>query len=489
MIFRKGFLILLLTLTALLVVTAAFAGDPLFKGALRRYGPSAVGQPLDFQDAGLSILGGSAHIDALRVGPQAEPLAEVGRFRFDADALALLGGRLAIEEAALDTTHLRLIIDEKGKLGFDPGPPPPGTKPKAGKTPPKQEERTPPEDRDLVQIVEELWERYEAYKEYYDEYGGVLGGGEETAEEVKASRAAWPGKPSYLNVGEGQSAAEAGFFWLGKAEVANFSWETLDKRTGKQVLPAIAGGTLRFENLGSPPVGEDGKVTTPPSLMHATADFIDGGKMGLSLSLPRDGGYTSLDMVLTDLPIASLQNAINDSLPYDLTGGLFDLQSNGLRFKEGSLLGEVRLQLRGVELKAKKGSPEVLGVKPAEFCSVLNRALGSQPVEFLFELGGSPTDPSFKLKDATDLDDLILDAVVDEAKARLTAEAEAKKAELEQKINAEKQQLEDQAKAEAQKLEDKAKEELGDKAEELLGDKAKKGLGGLLGGKKKGGGG
>jgi hypothetical protein len=478
MIFRKGFLILLLTLTALLVLTAAFAGDPLFKGALRRYGPSAVGQPLDFQDAGLSILGGSAHIDGLKVGPQAEPLAEVGSFRFDADALALLGGRLAIEEAALGKTHLRLIIDEKGKLGFDPGPPPPGTEPKPGKTPPKEEERTPPEDRDLVQIVEELWERYETYKEYYDEYGGVFGGGEETAEEVKASRSAWPGKPDYLSAGEGQTAEQAGFFWLGKAEVADFSWETLDKRTGKQVLPAIAGGTLRFENLGSPPLGEDGKVTTPPSLMHATADFVDGGKMGLSLSLPRDGGYTNLDMVLTDLPIGSLQNAINDSLPYDLAGGLFDLQSTGLRFREGSLLGEVRLQLRGVELKPKKGSPEVLGVKPAEFCTVLNRALGSQPVEFLFELGGSPTDPSFKLKDATDLDDLILDAVVDEAKARLEAEAAAKKAELEQ-----------MAKEEAQKLEDKAKSELGEKAEELLGDKAKKGLGGLLGGKKKGGGG
>ncbi len=478
MIFRKGFLILLLTLTALLVLTAAFAGDPLFKGALRRYGPSAVGQPLDFQDAGLSILGGSAHIDGLKVGPQAEPLAEVGSFRFDADALALLGGRLAIEEAALGKTHLRLIIDEKGKLGFDPGPPPPGTEPKPGKTPPKEEERTPPEDRDLVQIVEELWERYETYKEYYDEYGGVFGGGEETAEEVKASRSAWPGKPDYLSAGEGQTAEQAGFFWLGKAEVADFSWETLDKRTGKQVLPAIAGGTLRFENLGSPPLGEDGKVTTPPSLMHATADFVDGGKMGLSLSLPRDGGYTNLDMVLTDLPIGSLQNAINDSLPYDLAGGLFDLQSTGLRFREGSLLGEVRLQLRGVELKPKKGSPEVLGVKPAEFCTVLNRALGSQPVEFLFELGGSPTDPSFKLKDATDLDDLILDAVVDEAKARLDAEAAAKKAELEQ-----------MAKEEAQKLEDKAKSELGEKAEELLGDKAKKGLGGLLGGKKKGGGG
>jgi hypothetical protein len=478
MIFRKGFLILLLTLTALLVLTAAFAGDPLFKGALRRYGPSAVGQPLDFQDAGLSILGGSAHIDGLKVGPQAEPLAEVGSFRFDADALALLGGRLAIEEAALGKTHLRLIIDEKGKLGFDPGPPPPGTEPKPGKTPPKEEERTPPEDRDLVQIVEELWERYETYKEYYDEYGGVFGGGEETAEEVKASRSAWPGKPDYLSAGEGQTAEQAGFFWLGKAEVADFSWETLDKRTGKQVLPAIAGGTLRFENLGSPPLGEDGKVTTPPSLMHATADFVDGGKMGLSLSLPRDGGYTNLDMVLTDLPIGSLQNAINDSLPYDLAGGLFDLQSTGLRFREGSLLGEVRLQLRGVELKPKKGSPEVLGVKPAEFCTVLNRALGSQPVEFLFELGGSPTDPSFKLKDATDLDDLILDAVVDEAKARLEAEAAAKKAELEQ-----------MAKEEAQKLEDKAKSELGEKADELLGDKAKKGLGGLLGGKKKGGGG
>ena len=477
-IFRKGFVVLLVTLTVLLVLIAAFAGDPLFAGALRAYGPQAVGQPLEFEDAGLSILGGSAHIDGLEVGAPAEPLAEIASFVFDADALALLGGRIAIEQASLGKTHLRLIVDENGKLGFDPGPPPPEAEPAPGKKPPvKEEERVPAEDRDLVQIVEELWERYETYKEYYDEYGGVFGGGEEQAEEVAKSRAKWPGRPAYLDPGAGQTAAEAGFFWLQKAEVADFSWETLDKRTGKELLPAIASGTIRLQNLGSPPLGEDGAVTTPASLIDVAAVLGgEGGNLLMSLELPRDGSLNGMQLQLTDLPIDALRNAIHGSLPYDLTGGVFDMVGD-LRFSSGALQGEVRLQLRGAQLQPRAGSPEVLGVKPQEFCSVLNRALGSQPVEFVFGLGGTPTDPSFELKDATDLDDLILDAVVDEAEARLRAEAEAKKAELEQKAEEKKSELEQ-----------KAKEEIGEKANELLGDKAKKGLGGLLGGKKKGGG-
>lgn len=475
-IFRKGFVILLATLTILVILTAAFAGDPLFAGALRKYGPPAVGQPLDFEKAQLSLIGGSAEIDGLRIGAEAAPLAEVAHFLFDADALAVLGGRLAIEEAQLGRTHLRLIIDENGKLGFDPGPPPPDAEPTPGAKPPvAEEERTPPEDRDLVQIVEELWERYETYKDYYDEYGGVLGGGEEQAEEVAQSRAKWPGKPAYLSGATSGGDAKPGFFWLEKAEIAELTWETLDQRTGKPVLPAISGGTLLLAALGSPPLDEAGQPTTPPQDVRGSLTFADGGDALFQLQMPRTDDPSSLALQLTNLPIDSLQAAVNRSLPYDLTGGVVDLDTANLNFASDLLRGEVRIQLRGVELKPRPSSPEVLGVKPAEFCSVLNRALGSQPVEFLFELGGTPTDPSFKLKDATDLDDLILDAVVDEAEARLRAEAEAQKQELENKAKEE--------------IGEKANELLGDKANELLGDKAKKGLGGLLGGNKKGGGG
>lgn len=483
-IFRKGFVVLLLTVTALLIATLAFAGDPLFAGALRAYGPPAIGQPLDFDDASLSILGGSAEIQQLAVGQEQEPLIEIGRFAFDADAFALLAGRLAIDEAALNATHLRLIIDENGRLGFDPGPPPAGTEPspEAKKPEPETEPKTPPtppEDRDLVQIVEELWERYEEYKEYYDEYGGIFIGGEEEQEEVRTARSRWPGKPAYLDEqARAAESAKAGAFWLGKAEVANFSWETLDKRTGQQILPAIASGTLRVENLGSPPLDENGVAQTPTSLIHAAADFADdGGRMLLSLGLPRDGSATTLDLQLSALPIDSLQRAVNRSLPYDLSGGVFDLVTSGLSFSQQSLQGEIVLQLRNVQLKPRAQSPEVLGVKPAEFCSVLNRALTSQPVEFRFSLGGTPTDPKFRLEDATDLDDLIVDALTDEAKARAQAELDEQRNKLEAKAN-----------EELSELEQKAEEAIGDKAKDLLGDKAKKGLGGLLGGNKKGGG-
>jgi len=470
MIFRKGFLILLLVVAAVTFGTLALAGDPLFSSALRRFGPTAIGQPLDFSKAELSILKGRAGITDLEIGAGQDPFAQVGRFAFDASAFDLIAGRLHIEEALLGQASLRLEIDENGKFIFDPGPPPADVegKPDAPGDPSSDAEEVPAEDRDLVQIAEELWERYNTYSDYYDEYGGVFSGDEDEAVEVQRSRSQWPGKPEYL---EGRASdADVSGFWLAHADIADLSWTTLDRRTGKAILPDIESGTLRLSNLGKFP-GAAADQPGPP-LIQAQTNFVQGGgRMAMTLEMPSaTSNWTKLDLQLEDLPSDTVRAVFEKSLPFQLEGGRFDLLTEGLQFADSALQGVVRIELRGAKLGAKPRSPEVLGVKASEFARVMNRALESNPISFEFKLGGTPTDPKFSLQNATRLDDLVVDALRAEAEDRIQQEVDEKTNELTEKVKEE--------------LGGKASEALGGEAGELL-EKGASELGGLFGGKKK----
>jgi hypothetical protein len=466
MIFRKGLIVLLLVLAGILLIVLAFGGDTLFSSALHRYGPVAIGQPLDFDDAQLSLLEGRAGIDGLVIGTNKRELARFGNITIDASTLGLIDGRLNIEEASINQVHLNLEIDQNGQLIFDPGPPPAGTAQSSG-TGGNQagaKTSTPAADRDLVQIVQEYWQRYQTYQEYYDEYGGVFGDSEESDGEASGAangRSILRGKPAYL---KNRAAADAGSFYLTKAEIADFSWTTLDQRTGKPILPEIEKGSITLLSLGSPPESEGAEEEPGPATMHVEANLLDGGLIRLSYSQPHTKGPTRLMAEIKSMPMDSLKEAINQSLPFDLQGGLVDVLTKNINFTNDSLRGQIHLELRNVVLAPRPNSKAVLGIKPADFCRVLNQGMQDHPVAFDFLLGGTPTDPTFEIQNATNLEDLILDALTDEAKARLDAEV-------------------DKPKSRAQAEVDKARAKLGDKAKAKLGDKAKS----LFGGKKKGG--
>lgn len=452
MIFRKGFIFLLLALIGLLVITLVFAGDPIFRSALRKYGPKATGQRVDFEDATLSILSSEAQVSGLQLGRPRKPLIKTSSILFDAAATDLLAGRLFIENAEMLDVHLRLVIDKNGRFEFDPGPPPDGTE-QSEEAPPVNEERPPAEERDVVQIVSELWERYQTYKEYYDKYGGVFGGGDEEEAEAEedAQRQRLAGRPAYLDsaLSADDGSSEPRFFQMKKAEIRNLSWESMDKRTGMPFLPELKKGTLTLHEIGTP----DGNST-----IHANAEVEDGGSLAFSMEVPKDeGGLTEVSAEILSLPIDSFRASINRSLPYKLKGGTVDLLAKGLRFNDDSLQGRVRVKLLGATFKASKRSKPVLGIKPAEFCEVINKALKDNAIAFDFVLGGTPTRPTFQIENATDLDDLIVEALKEEAKERLNEEVDKAKDKLEDKVQ--------------------------DKAADLLGDKAD--LGNLFGGKEK----
>lgn len=422
--FRTGLLILVLVLILLISGGLYFGGDPLFASALRTYGPDATGQPLAFEDARLSVFGGTAAIDGLLIGTETDPVVEASRVSLDASTFDLLAGRLHLEDASLDGAVLHLVIDQNGKLSLDPGPPPEEV---LKEKPPKERKgrkKTEPEDRDFVQIVQEYWERLQEYEEYYDKAGSVFGGEEseeEKAEREARQRAKHPGKASFLDQKEDEGVS----FWLGHAALTDFRWETVDERTGKPVLPPLQSLSLTADRFGAAPEG----VTEPASLAGQGA-FSDGGAIDFRLDLSRSEELSKLKFTATDLPVAAIAELVTESLPYTLESGFLDLDTRKLRFAEDRLQGKVKVNLREVVLKAKKGAPEVLGMKPREFTKLLNQALASAPVAFDFVLGGTPTEPSFKIENESSLKDLLTGAIKAEAEERGKELLEEKKDEL-----------------------------------------------------------
>lgn len=454
-ILRKGFILMVFLLFLMLVGTLVFGGDRLFGHALKKYGPVAFGQPVEFSKAELSVLGGSAGIEDFHVGTADYPLMDIGKAGVDIGTMALLDGRVLIENAQLDATLLHLIIKEDGTLAFDKGPPPPEVL-EENPMPPAEKPMPPAENRDLVQIVTEYWERYQHYKEYYDKVGG-FGGDEETEEEALA-RIAYPGVPEYvttaMQVAEG---ATAGVFWLENAEINDFAWQTKDLRKDKPILPEIEDFQFQLQNIGTPPEG-----STPQALYAGKGALKAGGAIDFRLGLSRDGTDSTLDFQAEGLKVNSIAALANKSFPFFIKGGQVDFGTTDLRFNPNDLSGGVRVTLRNTQLTPKKGSPKVLGVAPDEFCMLLNSALQDQPIAFVIRLGGTPSSPSFTIENETDLGDLLGGAV---------------KAEVERRA----QELIDE---QTDKVLDKASEliddKLGDKLPEGMGDQLKEGLGGAL---------
>ena len=470
---RKGLAVLLLVVVLLFVLGLTFGADTLFRHAMQSGAEAALGAPVSIEDTELSLFSGSAAISGFHGGTEKSPLLDFSEARFDVSVGAALDGRAHIEQATLEGLRIHLLIDEQGKLSWDSGPPP-ADAPKAEAPPQTAPDATPPpppEEQDLTQVLQAYWLRYQEYKPYYDEHGGFFGGGGESEEEEAArQRARWPGKPDAVAAAQSADAAATearGAFWIDQAAIEDFAWNTLDERTGKPLLPALASGSLRMNAIGTPPDG-----SSPASGLAGEAKLVNGGDLSFNWSGSRDGSPSGLALTASAISVQDLLPLAGASFPYDVIGGTLAVGTDDLAFAKDHLSGTIRLELADGQLSARADSPEVLGVDAKEFCSLLNTALGSQPVAFVIELGGTPAAPKFKISNATDLGDMLGGAIkaeaerlarefVDEQTAELENLVDTEKAELERKAAEEKAELQRKADAEKAKLEEKAKEGLG----------------------------
>ena len=456
-VLRKGFLILLAIVLIGLITGIALGADALFGKALRAWGPYAFGgQPVKFADSELSVFGGRANVTDFHAGTEAKPLLDLERGALEVSIGAALAGRVHIREATLTGARLHFIVEKDGTLAVDPGPPP--EKERAKKPPPARETPLPKaENRDVIQIMGEYWDRYQQYKEYYDKYGGVFAGGDGEAEE-KTAPARFPGKPDFVADAQARAREERdalGVFYLESAAIEDFGWETVDRRTGAPILPELKSFTFALERLGTAPVG-----MLEPATIRGEGSFASGGSLQFRLDLSRTAEPSALDFSALGIQVDEIADLSKMSLPFKVAGGIMDLKTAALRFASDSLSGTVSVELRGARVTAKKNAPPVLGVEPQEFCKLLNQALAAGPVAFSIVLGGTPTSPQFDVENEMDLGDLLGGAV---------------KAEVTRRAN----ELMDEKKGELQgKLEKEAKEKLGDKAggllDGVLGDKPKK---------------
>jgi|FLOH01.1.fsa_nt_gi hypothetical protein len=467
-ILRKGFLLLILVLVLALVGALVFGGDALFGHALRKYGPVAFHQPVTFASAELSVLGGRAGVEQFQVGTLEYPMLDIGKAEINISTTAVLDGRVVIENAQLTGAMLHLIVRPDGTLAFDSGPPPPAVI--AAEGPVESEAEIPPaENRDFVQIAVEYWERYQQYKEYYDMLPVGGEGSEATPAEEEAQRAKYPGMPDYVKAAQTAAAANApGVFWMETASITDFDWETIDKRNGKPILPAIEHFSFALANIGTPP--DD---STPAASYKGSGGLESGGALDFALSLSRDATLSALDFTATALPVASIVDLISQSLPFGIRGGTLDISTMAIQFSASQLGGGIRIVLHDTTLQALPNSPNVLGVSAREFCTLLNSALQNQPVAFVINLGGTPSAPTFDIENETDLGDMLGGAIQAEAERRAQEFVDEHAEELQEKAS------------------DLIKDKLGDKLPAGVGeqlDEALKGkidVGGLLGGKKK----
>jgi len=469
---RKGLVAVLLVVVLLAVLGVLFGADALFARALRSGGEAALGAPVDFEDAGLSLFAGSADVRGFRGGTETHPLLGFANARFDVGVGAALAGRTEIETARIDGLRIHLVVDEEGRLSWDPGPPPPQAEkePDAPAPAPDAEPLPPPAERDLMQIAREYWERYETYQGYYDEYGGFLGGGDddEDPEEAVRERVRWPGKPDAVAAAQREAAAEAearGRLWIGEAAIEDFAWITRDARSGEPLLPALASCSLRMLRIGTPPDGG-----TEPAELSGDATLETGGALSFAWQGSRDGTPNGLRLSATSLPIRELLPLAGKSFPFDVSEGLLAVATEDLRFASDHLSGSVRLELSGAQLAARADSPDVLGVDAGEFCQLLNVALGNQPVAFVLRLGGTPAAPEFEIENQTDIGDMLGGAIQAEAERRAREFVDEQKAELEQKVDEQKAELEQKAEEKKEELKQEATKRIGN----LIGGGLKK---------------
>ncbi len=433
-VLRKGFLILFAIVLLGLIAGIVLGADALFAKALRAWGPYAFGgQPVEFADSELSILGGRANVTEFHAGTAASPLLDLQRGALEVSIGAALAGRVHVREATLTGARLHFIVNADGTLAVDPGPPP--AEEKAKNPQPKRETPLPKaENRDVIQIVAEYWDRYQHYKEYYDEYGGIFSGGEGEKEE-KPAPARFPGKPDFVAAAQARARAERearGAFYLEKAAIEDFRWETIDQRTGAAILPELKSFTFALERLGSAPAG-----VVEPATIRGEGGFASGGSLKFRLDLSRTAEPSALDFAALGLPVDEIAELSKMSMPFKIAGGLMDLQTAGLRFSGDALAGTVRVELRGAKISAKKNAPQVLGVEPQEFCKLLNQALAAGPVAFSIVLGGTPTRPSFDVENEMDLGDLLGGAVKAEVQRRAGELMDEKKEELKDRLEKE----------------------------------------------------
>ncbi|MCP4093392.1 MAG: DUF748 domain-containing protein [Planctomycetes bacterium] len=466
-ILRKGFILLVIVLVLVLVGTLVFGGDSLFGHALNKYGPVAFRQPVAFEKAELSVLGGSAGVEEFHVGTTEYPMIDIGKAEVNISTMAILDGRVVIENAELTKALMHLIVTPEGKLAFDSGPPPQEVIDEMGPVE-GQEDLPEPKRRDFIQIAVEYYERYQQYKEYYDmlPVGSEEG---ETEEEEGLRRAKYPGMPEYVKDAQTLAAADAeGVFWMENASITDFNWNTVDKRNGKAILPDIDDFTFTLANIGTPPDG-----STPAASYVGKGGLKDGGAIAFDLKMSRDATLSSLDFSAEALPVESIASLFSKSLPFRISGGYLDISTDAMQFNNDQLGGGVRIVLNGTTLKHRNNTPDILGVPAQEFCTLLNVALETQPVAFMIKLGGTPSSPTFDVENETDLGDMLGGAVKAEVERRAQEFVDEHVEELEEKAS------------------DLIKDKLGDKLPDGVGDqldgalKGKVDVGGLFGDKKK----
>ncbi|MFO0983684.1 MAG: DUF748 domain-containing protein [Planctomycetota bacterium] len=445
---RTGLVAVLLTSAALIFIAVEFFSGDFVRWALTSQAVASTGARIDLASASASLIGGSVKLHDLAVAPYAntgESVLTAKSAVAKLDLLAALGGVVHVPEMSLADGTINLVRDRNGRLNIDPGPPPDGAEPG-----PEEQAR----DRDLVQEVGSIIERYRKYHEYYQKVHKQKAKEQADKKEKLAARS-FPGKASYL-----PEVAELNpRFWVKKLGAENLSLRTLDERTQKPFLPELESLSLVIENLSS-----NAALVEAPFALKVNARPKRAGTWQIDFASPSSAGLPDeIRFALEDVAVADVAPLVARSLPFDFEGGTFSLRSikppteselgaagtsaGSLQLGASEVLGALALDVSKLKLKAAPGRDSILGIPTPTFLRAFNYAADQVPLTLLFGVSGSTSLPKLELLNGGQLLSALRDQVAHSASAELKGLQDALAAGLQGELEHQKAALLEQGKA------------------------------------------
>lgn len=491
--FRTGLLVVLITTVAILFLVVQFFSGDFLRWALTSQAVASSGARIEIGKASASLIGGSVELHDLEVAPYADSKDSVLTAKnavAKLDVGEAVSGFFHIPEMTLSEGTINLVRDRNGRLNIDPGP----TPDEAEK--PKEEEA---KDRDLVQEVKSIIDRYQKYHDYYEKVHKQKTK-DEQERQAKEKQRLFPGKASYLP----EIVELSPRFWLKKLGAQNLALRSLDERTGKPFLPEMESLSLVVENLSS-----NAQLVNEPLSVKIDAKPKGAGQWQIRFAHPSgESALNEIGFALDQVDVAEAAKLVSKSLPFDFEGGTFslrsitppaahDAQGSKVRAEDGTVrldleqvAGAIKLDLSKVKLKAAPGRDSILGIPTPTFLQAFNYAAEQAPISLMFGVSGNTSLPKFDLLNGGDVLTTLRDQVANSTNAQLQALKDQLTSGLQDALKNQQDALLDQGKA---LLKGKAKPK--DVKEQLqntlknpkLSDQlkdAKDQLGGIFGGKK-----
>ncbi|MHC4945898.1 MAG: hypothetical protein ACYTG7_23030, partial [Planctomycetota bacterium] len=480
---RKGAVVLLVSLVAMVWIFGAIFGDTVakagFEGGLSRVTQSDVKTRV----LNLSLLKGRLNLEDLRVYERREEKGIVSAVMLSSDlsVLDLLRKHLVFDEIKIQNMDFRVERDEKGRLNIGKKTPKKPAEKRAGKK----------EDR---QGLHDFWKQKDLARDVIEKVLDFLF----VPEDEEASRARLEeAKQAFVELKD-YAAIFADYLIAGDQPLVVIENLRIDGLKLKLEDAGEKGAGHVFSNLSV-----RAKALSSNPMLYKKDSVIELGNNGLedptfhlkfTMNWSNPDPVHRLDLRINDLPPELVLKYLDPGDKLAFTDGAIQMASK-TSFRASGLRSNTRIQLQGMNIAPVRPGEKILGLDGDLFCRGLTEFLKDSPLETVVKIRGAYDRLSLEIDDKGLLDSVregiqrtgnrLLQEQFDQQLAQARALADEKLDKAQQRLDRKKKKLENKLKG---KVGDELGEAVGKDLEGLLGDEEETGKDlldtaeGLLGG-------